>query len=411
MLDFDVRQMRPHAPGYILYVAAAKFLDLFFRDARTSLVGVSIISSALAVIVLYHLGLKMFGRATAIMGATLFLSSPLFWFNGEMAFTYALEAFLAVLFGYSCYRALENKHAWLYLSAVFLGLISRILAGFMLNSFLLGLVPMMYCSGRFFRPQQLVADFRIQFILLWVLPAFFFFIGVNLFNPGHVLIILPPLFLYLAEAAKGLAGDVEGVISDSLKEHQAGRSSWLHGLLPHRPVLLCLFILLVFTNNIFFFRADTPVSYYAIKEGDSNLSSFVQLTKENFRSDKALILACRLNTQAAYYLPQYLVYCPFPLIFPEEQIPLKSQNVYISYGQRTEPKTYWIATGFEIAPLRIPDGIDTLILWEEEIAAYYQNSQRPLREIHSAAKRSRVYYLHVNPGERIYYKYHYFSVG
>ena len=48
MADIDIAAHRPHPPGYIGYVLAARALVLVFRDANLSLVGRNIIATAFA---------------------------------------------------------------------------------------------------------------------------------------------------------------------------------------------------------------------------------------------------------------------------------------------------------------------------------------------------------------------------
>jgi len=134
------------------------------------------------------------------------------------------------------------------------------------------------------------------------------------------------------------------------------------------------------------------------------------LTKENFKPEKTMILTCMLSTQAGFYLSDYLIYCPFPLIFDSSEVPIEAQNVYISFRHQTTPKTYWIPTGFKIKPITIPPGIDTVLLWEQKIAKYYHSYSRPLGEIESDTNDAKVYFFKVEQDDKIYYDYHFLSV-
>lgn len=490
MEHFDVAQMRPHAPGYILYVAAAKLADLFIHDPRVSLVGVSILTGALAIPILYFLAAKMFGRSTALISSLLLLSSPLFWFNSEMPLTYALEGLFALLFVYACYRLLFGERRWLLISAVLLGLATGvrpniiillfplwlyaltkyslrnilssffvfgltclawfaplvILTGgwvkylsalnaqykmvvlypasyffqikvrtiifmkFMLYSLTLGLLPMIYDFGRFFRISSVVKDVRLKFLLIWIVPAVLFYIGVNIWNPGQVLVILPPLMIFMAESVKRLAKDKE----EGLRKIAAARSSdifkVLKSIFSYKALLPVAVSILLFVNLYIFLFGHTQVSYAAIKNEESDLTELIRWTKENTSPGKTMILALFQNTQAGYYLPDYFIYCPFPIIFSDAEIPVEAQNVYISHQHQTNPKTYWIPTGFQIEPIPVPEGIDTLIVWERDIAQYYQNAARPLEEIESSRMDTKVYSLEVRPGEKIYYDYQFWTV-
>ncbi len=490
MEHYDVTQMRPHAPGYILYVIKAKVLNIFIHDARVSLVTVSIIASALTIVLLYVLALKMFGRSTGMISALLFASSPLYWFNGEMPFTYGLEAFYVIIFGYSCYQIIIGKSKWWPVAALFLALAtgvrqniaimffplwiytltrcrfkhilasflvfgltcsswffpmiaysgglkkylaavnaqfktwvlhpapylfelkarSQILASFLFSSLSLGVLPMIYSLGHFFRIPSLIKDVRLKFIVLWIISPAVFYVAVSLFNPGLVVIILPPLFIVLAESVTKLARDLSEGLRDAPKGTSSRSARLFQPLFSFKTILVVLVIFLLGINVYTFLHSSAKLSYEAIKKEDNHLSELIRMTEENSSPEKTMVLTVFYNTQAGFYLPDYRIYCPLPLIFSESDVPVERQNVYISYKGETQPKTYWIPTGFRIESLTIPEGIDTLILWEKDIADYYQNTDRPLRRIDSESGETQIYYLEVKPGEKIDYRYHHWSL-
>jgi hypothetical protein len=490
MEHFDVSQMRPHAPGYILYVACAKLVDFFVRDAAISLVSVSILASALTVAVLYLLSFRMYDRTNAILSSVLLATSPLFWFNGEMALTYALEGFFCTLLAYVCYLMVKGEKEWTVVSALLLGVAtgirqnviifflplwlfslrkfsfkrvlgsflvyglvclawffplvtlsgglssylrtlnaqfasvvldpapflfqvrvrSLIFAKFMLASLSLGIIPQVYYLGRFFRLPSTIQDQRRQVILLWILPAILFYIAVTLFNPGQVIVILPPLFIFMSESLMGLARDVEAAFIRLRGIRGSFILNIVKPLFSYRSVLVLSAGMILVVNGLEFFLMRTPACYAVIEEGDTQLAERIRLTRENTAAEKTIILACLQNTQAAYYLPDRPVYCPFPIIFPESKVPLSRQNVYISYRHRTEPRAYWIPTDFRIAPIPIPDGIDSVVIWEKDLADYYRNEDRPLLELKAGDRGASIYLLQVNPGEKILYHYHHWTV-
>jgi hypothetical protein len=69
-----------------------------------------------------------------------------------------------------------------------------------------------------------------------------------------------------------------------------------------------------------------------------------------------------------------------------------------------------VPTGFRIEPIEVPQGIETLVLWEEETAAYYQSEDRGLGEIESERSDARIFYLGLEPDDKIYYDYQYLNV-
>lgn len=95
-VDHVIADARPHPPGYILYVALAAIFRAFLRDTNAALVAVSVLASALAVVAIFLLTERFAGIAPAAMAATGFAFNPLVWLYGEVAYPYALLAFLTV---------------------------------------------------------------------------------------------------------------------------------------------------------------------------------------------------------------------------------------------------------------------------------------------------------------------------
>ena len=82
---YDVRLHQPHPPGYFLYSFLGKLVNLLTQDANAALVTISLISGALGIGALYFLGLRITNRKTAIVIAVLGLTSPLHWFESDVA--------------------------------------------------------------------------------------------------------------------------------------------------------------------------------------------------------------------------------------------------------------------------------------------------------------------------------------
>jgi len=491
MREYDIAQMKPHAPGYILYIALARLVNIFVNDSRLSMLGISIISSALTAVLLYYLARRMYDGVTAFSGAVLLLSSPLYWFNGEMPLTYALEGLLSAVFAYSCCRVITQEKKWLFISAVVLGLATgvrqniiimffplwlfsfrkysfkdiliaicifgltcltwfapmiiltgglkkylqvinaqystwvaypaplsfqikergKIFARFIAYSLGIGLIPLVYYVVRDFGIRSIGKDAKLKFLLLWIIPGTLFLIGVNIWNPGHVVVILPPLFIMLSGAIKRMSDDLYAAYCRIGGRNASEPVKSFKRMTPGKIVAIVSIVIITAVNSYAFLAKDTPVSYSTIKRQDSDLEELIRLTRANSEPDKTMLFAFFYSTQASIYLPDYRIYCPFPLIFNKMTVPIAAQNVYVSFQHQTTPKTYWIPTGFRIKPIVIPEGIDKIVLWENEVARYYKNQKRPLEEITSKINGTKIYVLTVKPEEKIYYDYHYLSVG
>jgi hypothetical protein len=122
MEQFDVRLHQPHPPGYLLYILLGRLVDLLVGDANASLVWISIAFGGLTVSVVYLLGRRLFSRCEAIISASFVLTSPAFWFYGEVALTYILEAFFVTAIALACLETLRGKWWMAFLSALLLGL-------------------------------------------------------------------------------------------------------------------------------------------------------------------------------------------------------------------------------------------------------------------------------------------------
>src|SRR5919201_407894 len=119
---YDIVTHQPHPPGYILYVAAARIVEVFTRDPTASLVWLSIAASGAAVFFVYRLAWMLYGRLAAAVAAIGLATSPLFWFYGEVGLPYAVEAALASMVGMLAWPARCGRGAAILLSAVGLGL-------------------------------------------------------------------------------------------------------------------------------------------------------------------------------------------------------------------------------------------------------------------------------------------------
>jgi 4-amino-4-deoxy-L-arabinose transferase-like glycosyltransferase len=119
---FDVAAGQPHIPGYILYVLLARLVNAVTDDAQLTLVGISLVSSGLAVAFLYVLGSTMFNRATGLTAALFLASSPLFWFYGEVALPHSLDALVVIVTVWLLYRIMQGEMALAVPAAIWIAI-------------------------------------------------------------------------------------------------------------------------------------------------------------------------------------------------------------------------------------------------------------------------------------------------
>jgi hypothetical protein len=90
---FNLREVTPHMPGYILHVILGRFFTLFTSDANAAFVWLSIFLSVGSVLLLWRAAAQLRGERVGIVAAVLWLTLPLFWFQGCVNAIYIEEAF------------------------------------------------------------------------------------------------------------------------------------------------------------------------------------------------------------------------------------------------------------------------------------------------------------------------------
>lgn len=118
---FDIYQHQPHPPGYFLYVMVGGLVRLLVGDANAALVWVSVAATGLAAAAMFGLARSLWNREAGITAALLLLTSALFWFHGEVALSYMVEAAFVILVALLCDRHLKGTDDRAWLSALVLG--------------------------------------------------------------------------------------------------------------------------------------------------------------------------------------------------------------------------------------------------------------------------------------------------
>ena len=98
-------EQRPHAPGYFLYVLAARAATAILGDPNAGLVAISMVSGVLVVPVAYLAGRAIGGRVAGVAAAIVSMANPVLWHASEIAYPYANLAFLAGALGVAFWYA------------------------------------------------------------------------------------------------------------------------------------------------------------------------------------------------------------------------------------------------------------------------------------------------------------------
>ena len=116
---YDISLLRPHPPGYPVYVFMGRTLNGVLNDPLLSLALLSSVLGALAVIPFYWLAREFLGAGFAVAGSLLFILNPLIWSFSEAALSDVPGLFFVVVLAWLCYSARTNKHAFLCACGVF----------------------------------------------------------------------------------------------------------------------------------------------------------------------------------------------------------------------------------------------------------------------------------------------------
>ncbi len=161
-------ESRPHPPGYLFYVLAARGGAAITGDANTGLVLVSIIAGALACAAGYAVAMRLAGHRVAAVTAALLLASPLLWEYSEVAYPYALLALLAGAVGFALWEARNRS----LLARVAASAVFGLAAGFRQDLFVI-LGPLWLFAAARGGPRALLASTGALAIasLAWLVPS------------------------------------------------------------------------------------------------------------------------------------------------------------------------------------------------------------------------------------------------
>jgi hypothetical protein len=95
--SYNVAFHQPHPPGNPLYVAAAWLVHLVVADANLSYILLSVTGSAVAAIAVFGLATRLYGALVGILAVLLFITGPMVWSHGVIAYPYVFLAVFSAL--------------------------------------------------------------------------------------------------------------------------------------------------------------------------------------------------------------------------------------------------------------------------------------------------------------------------
>ena len=113
--EFSIIKHQPHPPGYPLYIVLARILNFFVQNEVLSLTFLSFFLGILAIVPLYLLSVRMFGRVSAVVSVILYIFIPVSFVLSEIGISNIPGLFFYLLFIYFLYIDKEKKQYWPWL--------------------------------------------------------------------------------------------------------------------------------------------------------------------------------------------------------------------------------------------------------------------------------------------------------
>jgi hypothetical protein len=165
----DISSHRPHPPGYLGYVFAARALHSLAGDVNAALVAWNVIALTIAAMLTAWLAVSAgLSPATAWAAAVLLVTSPLVWFYASIAEIYLSELLWAAAVGYCAHAAVKGRPTAFYWCAASLACAAL----FKMSTMILMLPVAAYAWHRL-APAVRIRSALVLIVLLAVVAAVF----------------------------------------------------------------------------------------------------------------------------------------------------------------------------------------------------------------------------------------------
>jgi hypothetical protein len=118
LTDYNPTRSQPQAPGYFLYIVLGRLVNAFVHDPHASLVWISVVAGAALAATGYLLGTAMFGTGCGWATAVILATSPLCWFQSEVALTYIVDGELVAATVLACWLTVRDRGGWEHVVAL-----------------------------------------------------------------------------------------------------------------------------------------------------------------------------------------------------------------------------------------------------------------------------------------------------
>jgi hypothetical protein len=120
--SFDPAQHQPQPPGYPLFVAVSRLIQLFSPTVELTFWVISVAVTAASVSLLYLLAHRIFSRWVALASVLLFLVSPVQWFTRLQSPLRPWLALFSLLVAYCAWRCWNGEARFVQIGAVALAI-------------------------------------------------------------------------------------------------------------------------------------------------------------------------------------------------------------------------------------------------------------------------------------------------
>ncbi|OGH19478.1 MAG: hypothetical protein A2770_00845 [Candidatus Levybacteria bacterium RIFCSPHIGHO2_01_FULL_38_12] len=168
IIRYSLIQETPAPPGYPLYIALGKVINYIIHDdPHSSLIWISVLSSAVAASLFYVAGKIVFNKTVGLISSLLYLSGPTFYFFGLTAYPYGLLVVNSILFGLIVYYITIDHKQW----GSILGILFAYILGIRPQEFIFLFPLFFYALYYLSQKQRRIAGISfVVFVFIWFIP-------------------------------------------------------------------------------------------------------------------------------------------------------------------------------------------------------------------------------------------------
>lgn len=172
--QFLLNAHQPHPPGYLFYIYLGKLLNLSIGDINASFIVINIVFSAFTVMLAFYFFMRILrGRKLlSVLASLMLMCVPLFWFYGEIANTYAFDAFFSILIGWLAYEVLMKNFKVLPWLGLALGLSGGFRPSLIILFLPIGLLALIFAfAKKKWKPSVIAIVLGILGLCAWLIPT------------------------------------------------------------------------------------------------------------------------------------------------------------------------------------------------------------------------------------------------